>query len=225
MSAEEKKENNGSTNDIFDLANHRRFSTRKRKNVDISYSDSLTIARPAKKQQQQQHHQRETNEIEFPLPVGTEIVINGKVKQNTSFSGEVLVVQGSGSNGIYKLEMANPCDGLWGNYIFRSKESLVRNIFVVKTPDVPLIPIEFSVLNAVYDIRSPSKSEKLPVESTLQDWRWVNSWARLTWTTQPLELSYQHIFNLAKAAIVDDFIPLQGLFLLSLVVSYPTPLS
>jgi hypothetical protein len=216
---EKKNTENNSTNDLFDPANHRRFSTRKRKSVDtLSYADTPTISRPSKKSStQQQQQQRKTEEIEFPLAVGTELVINGKVKENPSFSGEVLVVESSSPSGSYKLEMANPCDGLWGNYIIRSEESLLRNIFVLKTPDVPLIPIEFSLYNAVYDIRSPSRSQNLPVEATLRGWRWGNSWERLTWTTQPLHLSYQHIFNLAKVAILDNFTPLQGFFFLTYI--------
>lgn len=200
------------TKDFLDPANQRRFSTRKRKNVDALFSlDSSSggVPRPQKKKQQQEIQREE--EIEFPLNVGTEIIINGKIKENSSFTGEVLVVQGTNSNGIYKLEMANPCDGLWGNYILRSERSLLRNLYILKTPnDLTLIPIEFSLSNAVYDIRSPFKTQKLPVEDTLQGWRWVNSWERLTWTTQPLQVSYQHIFNLAKVAIVDNFTPLQG---------------
>lgn len=198
-------------NDIYDLANHRRFSTRKRRNINNTSAASTTQPRPAKSLKRST---KEAIESVFPLEVGTEIILNGKIKENLSFSGEVLVVQ-EVKGGNYRLVMANPCHGLWGNNIIRSEASLSRNISIVRTPDVPLIPIEFTLLNAVYDIRSSSISQKYPVESTLQGWRWVNNWERLSWTTQPTHLSYQHIFEMAKAAIVDNFNPAQGEIALS----------
>jgi hypothetical protein len=210
--------------DIFNIANHRRFSIRKRKNVDnLTYADTLPRTKKNNNNSSstaaRSSEQRSKEEIIFPLQIGTEIFIAGKIKENQSFTGEVLVVQDYNS-GTYKLEMANTCSGLWGNYIFRSEESL-RNISLIQTPAVPLIPIEFSLLNAVYDNRAAALAEKYPVDKALKGWRWVDSWAKLTWTTQPLQLSYQHIFNLARAAISDDYAPVDGT---SLFVSL-TPLS
>lgn len=201
--------NEGAEKDIFDLANHRRFSTRKRKNIENFSNNSFAQQAKSPIKKNGVSTSKEIGENMFPLENGTEIIIRGKIKENPSFSGEVLVVQElKGRN--YRFAMANPCHGLWGNSIIRSETSLVNNIIVVKPPDVPLIPIEFSLLNAVYDIRSDSMIKKYPVESTLQGWRWFNSWERLTWTTQPNHLSYQHIFEMAQAAIVDNFSPIQG---------------
>jgi hypothetical protein len=196
--------------DIFDLANHRRFSTRKRKNVNQLIFPEPNL-RTKKNRNRQAVEEKEKDEIVFPLQIGTEIFISGKIKENPSFTGEVLVVQDYNS-GTYKLEMANNCSGFWGSYILRSEQSLIRNISLIQTPTTPLIPIEFSVLNAVYDLRGPALCQKYPVEQSLKKWRWKNSWTRLTWTTQPLQLSYQHIFNLAQAAISDGYSPADGTY-------------
>ena len=81
---------------------------------------------------------------------------------------------------------------------------------VVSLPhNVPLIPLEFSLQNAVFDTRS-SSSSVVDVEDSLAEWRWLDNWQKLTWTTQPTKCTYCHIFALCKASIKDGFDPTHG---------------
>lgn len=212
--------NDDSNDEIFSPANHRRFSNRKRKTVEnLTYNPQINTTKKLKKkinkrkENKKEENQNKNEENDYPLINGTEIIINTKINENRYFNGEVLVVKEyNQQENSYKLEMANPCSGLWGTNINKTENFLLRYAKILKSPNVPLIQIEFSLLNAVYDIRSSSKSKKYPVQTTLTGWRWLDSWDKLTWSTQPVQFSYQHILNLARVALEDHFEPIHGIF-------------
>ena len=183
-----------------------KFKEKKKKKKKIDEENERRRKEVAEEAEKEEEEQR----IKFPLLNGTEIIIKTKIIENSSFNGEVLIVRDCDDKFNYSLGMANSCDGLWGNEIIKSQSFLLRYGKILKSPKVPLIEIEFSLLNAVYDIRTATKSSKLPVRSTLEGWRWLDSWDKVTWTTQPTHFSYQHILNLAKIAIEDNFVPIQG---------------
>ncbi len=222
--------------EITHPANQRRFSIRKRKHVEnLTYDIPLSRGRSRGRREQEntsrrrekeekeekgnnknekksskRSKQEELYDLNFPLSIGCEIILNHNIKENPSFNREVLVVKKIERNGDYVLEMANPCEGFWGQTITKTEDSIARSYTLIQPLEVPLIPIEFSVSNAVYDLRPEKVIEKFPAHSALQGWRWLDSWERLTWTTQPVEFSYRHIYNLAKVAIQDNFDPSAG---------------
>ena len=122
----------------------RRFSSRKRKPVDMLSFDKPLRKKKKSKSKKQEKQTSEGIELkkEFSssstfsssiprcpshLQVGSEIVLNCGVKENPSFNGEVFVIKAI-NDGMYVLEMANPCFDLWGGPICKSAAFMDRYV-------------------------------------------------------------------------------------------------
>lgn len=132
---QEKRIDEISENWIGSDVDRRRFSNRKRKGVDLlSYDDAFRGVAESNTTRKREKVATKTSETKGEskvitqharFRVGQEVVLNCGVKENPSFNGEVFVIKRI-LEGNYVLEMANPCDGLWGGPITKSAAFMER---------------------------------------------------------------------------------------------------